>query len=96
MSTFTFIKSGRGISLRSQNKHWHIRVMPKNGHLYVSIDGREFGRRVRKRGLTSVTDNLTQFEVRAAALYFYQLARTGRVDEIRHVNYAEIFGSCFQ
>lgn len=76
---------------------WRVHLMPKNEHMHVKITG-PYGFRV--QGLSSVKSDLTQFELKVAALHFWRLARDthwakNNSQWINHVNYAEIFGSCF-
>lgn len=89
-NNYTITKTKKTVTLRS--KKYRIDVTSIGGHLYVRARGPYF----KRRGLTSVKSDLSMFELKVSSLYFYKLAREyGKSMNIRHVNYAEIFGSCF-
>lgn len=80
---------------RLKSKQWTISIKDKDGHLQVIAKGPNYSKQAR----TQVHCELSPFERKAALLYFYQLARQARPfqeNPFKHVNYAEIFGSCFE
>lgn len=87
-------KTLKRIQLRS--KTWRVLLQSKKGHIHVTLKGPAGYKR---QALTSVKDTLTPLEAKIAAFHFYRLGRanilTGFKPGLQYVNYAEIFGSCF-
>lgn len=85
------------ISIRLKTKQWRVDMREVDGHVHVTIHGPNG---YRKQGLSSIKTGLTKFELKVTALHFYRLARdhdnrVHRHSYIEFVNYADIFGSCF-
>lgn len=70
-----------------------IRMVPRDGHMHLTVKN---GTR-RFQCLTSLKAELTEFEKKAALLYFFQRElNTNASYGPEYVNYAEIFGSIFE
>lgn len=96
----TVLRDDNGLSILMQlrTNKWTIELREAKGHIHATIRGPNDYRR---QGLSAVTSDLTQFELKVTALHFYRLARdySNRAmisSWIDYVNYAEIFGSCFE
>lgn len=92
MKTYEFKKQQSCLILKS--KRFTIRAAKKNGHIHILIKGPTF----RKQGLSAVHDEIDEFEIMVVALHFYKKAREfgKQMPTIQYVNYADIFGSCFE
>lgn len=80
------------------SKKWNIKLMRVKGHIHVFIKGPKF----RKSGLTSIKAELSPFESKVVSLYLYKIVRNAENKgerpnsiNIKSINYAEVFGSCF-
>jgi hypothetical protein len=73
---------------------YRVDVSKTKGHVYVTIAGPKF----KLRGLTSISDRVTDFETKVVALHFYKKAREfgKNMPTLKYVNYACIFGGCFE
>ena len=94
MSTYKFTKDSKTGSLTLKSQKYRVSVLKAKGHVYTIISGPGF----RLRGLTAIHDRVNDFELRVIALHFSKKARDfGKsMPKVQYVNYAEIFGSCFQ
>lgn len=74
-----------------KSKTVRIVITPKKGHMHVSI--RTTGG-FNKSAQTSITDNLTNDELKIAANYFYnEFSEHSCVIGLESYNYSKIFGS---
>lgn len=99
MSTYEVVKDKSSNSIRLISQHYSVIAVRERGHIWIKVSGDQWatGRAFRIQGLTNIHDRINDFEMKVVLLHFYKKAREfgKNMPNLRHTNYAEIFGSCF-
>lgn len=99
MPTYEIIKDKASGSVRLVSKHYSVIAVRERGHVWVKVSGDQYatGRAFRVQALTAIHDAVTDFEMKVILLHFYRQARDfgKNMPTIKYINYASIFGSCF-
>lgn len=83
-STLTLKSKRYTVTIRTHKEHIHVTMKGPNGN---------------KKGLTSIKSDVPLFEAKVVCLYFYMQLRELNGKNylfLENVNYANIFGSCFE
>lgn len=80
-----------------KSKRYTVSATRSKGHIWICVSGPGSTRWTRK-GLTAITDKVTDFEMKVILIHFARQARRyGKgMPTLKYVNYADIFGSCFE
>ena len=71
-----------------------ISLKKKNNHIWVSIIKKGD---YKKQGITSIKDKLSSFELKSVVLHiFRESIKHNKNIDLKHMNYAEVFGSYFE
>ncbi len=84
-----YIRKIGSSEFETKNGKIKIALLKNKGHIHVKVSGSK-----RFTALTSVKAGLTQLELITLANYVYAQIETQNVAQnLRHANYAEVFGS---
>ncbi len=95
--TYDIAKNKDGI-WTYKSKKYLVTATKAKGHVYVIVSSSANYKYWKRKGLTAIHDKVSDFEMRVILIHFAKQARDygKNMPTLKYVNYAHIFGSCFE